>query len=496
MNCHGQQGSPEADITIHISRVKWPLKVSFFLLQVMMVVFALSSSLIAEKKTALDEYVHAPDSHYHYEFIQQTRHAGYTLYLLHMTSQKWRSSNEVNRTLWQHWVTIYKPSDVTSSTGMLFITGGSNDGHYPPGVAPMLASLATSSHSVVAELFDVPNEPLTFTNDTHGPRSEDKIIAYTWKQFLETGDATWLARLPMTKAAVRAMDTVTSFMATAKGGTLTVNQFVVAGASKRGWTTWTTAAVDHRVVAIIPMVIDTLNVIPSFKHHYRCYGYWSPAVKDYYDLGILDQLNTEGLRKMMSVVDPYSYRERYTMPKLIINAAGDPFFLPDSSRFYFNKLPGETYLRYMPNAGHSLNGTDVNENITAFYLSVIDNFKRPQFQWKFAHNGDIRVTTKDKPIAVKLWQATNPTNRDFRLAWVGPLYKSRVLHPAKPGVYVARVAKPQKGWTAFFIELIYPGPEKYPFHFTTAVRILPDIEPYPPPIPGKTKLGADPVPNK
>jgi PhoPQ-activated pathogenicity-related protein len=415
-----------------------------------------------------------------------------------MTSQKWRSADEVDRTLWQHWITIYKPTRVKSATGMLLITGYSNDGHRPdPVVDPMLASLATTSHTVVSAVLDVPNQPLTFTNDAHGPRGEDEIIAYTWKQYLETGDATWLARLPMTKAAVRAMDTVESFMATDKGGKLKVGHFVVAGASKRGWTTWTTAAVDRRVVAIIPMVIDVLNVIPSFNHHYRSYGFWSPAVTDYYNLGLMDQLNTAAFRNLLSVVDPYSYRDRYTMPKLIINAAGDPFFLPDSSRFYFNDLPEEKYLRYMPNADHSLDGTDVQENITAFYLSIIENARRPKFGWTFENNGDIRVTTTDQPIAVKLWQATNPEHRDFRVEWVGPLYHESPLAATGQGVYVAHVPEPAKGWTASFVELVYPGTQReYPLHFTTAVRILPDTEPFPPPVPGAARLGDDPKPQK
>ncbi len=77
----------------------------------------------------------------------------------------------------------------------------------------------------------------------------------------------------MTKSAVKAMDTITAFLATEAGGATKVDKFVVAGGSKRGWTTWTTAAVDKRVVAISPMVIDLLNIVPSFIHHYRAYGF-------------------------------------------------------------------------------------------------------------------------------------------------------------------------------------------------------------------------------
>lgn len=39
-----------------------------------------------------------------------------------------------------------------------------------------------------------------------------------------------------------------------------ISKFVVAGASKRGWTTWTTAAVDKRVIAAVRQFIRSCNL--------------------------------------------------------------------------------------------------------------------------------------------------------------------------------------------------------------------------------------------
>jgi PhoPQ-activated pathogenicity-related protein len=84
----------------------------------------------------------APDNHYRDDLAQKSEEQGYTAYFLRMTSQQWRGRNEVNRPIWQHWVTIYKPEIVKSSTGLLFITGGSNDDQFSK-LDNMLASIAT-----------------------------------------------------------------------------------------------------------------------------------------------------------------------------------------------------------------------------------------------------------------------------------------------------------------------------------------------------------------
>jgi len=437
-------------------------------------------------ETALDRYVKQPDPTYSYRIADTVRGEGFTSYIVEMTSQTWRKPSEVDRPVWKHWMTIVKPDRVEGTTGYLFITGGSTKDKAPNGLNATYTEIAVTTHTVAAELQDVPNEPLTFTDDPR-PRSEDGIIAYTWIKFLKGGDENWPLRLPMTKAAVRALDTITAVMASPEGGGVKVDKFVVSGGSKRGWTTWTTAAVDKRVVAIIPAVIDLLNLEPSFEHHYKVYGFWAPAVKDYEQAGVMDWAGTPEYRKLLEIVEPYSYRDRLTMPKFMVYASGDQFFLPDSSRFYLDSLRGEKYLRYVPNADHSLRNTDARQSMFAYYQAFLNGAPRPRFTWDFEPNGDIRVTSKEKPTAVKLWQAVNPEHRDFRLETLGPAYRDSDLQESSPGVYVAHVAEPDKGWTAYFVELTYPSGGKYPFKFTTAVRVAPDTEPFPAYQPKKVK---------
>jgi PhoPQ-activated pathogenicity-related protein len=340
--------------------------------------------------------------------------------------------------------------------------------------------VAKESGAVVAELRMVPNQPLKFSGASR-PLTEDGLIAYTWDKYLRGGDEEWPARLPMTKAAVRAMDTVTAFCRTPEGGDRNIEKFFVSGASKRGWTTWTTAVVDKRVVAISPLVIDMLNVVPSFVHHWRVYGFWAPAIKDYVESKVIDWMLTPENKKLMQIEEPYEYRDRLKLPKYMINAAGDQFFVPDSAQFYWKDLKGEKYLRYVPNADHSMRGSDAVQSLTAFFQTVAQNKPRPRFDWKLENDGSIKVIAKDAPKEVKLWQATNPKARDFRLMTIKQAWTSTPVEAGKGGLYVGKVEKPAEGWTAFFVELTFPGPGNFPLKFTTQVRVVPDTYPFPAP---------------
>ena len=444
-------------------------------------------------ETALDRYVAAPDDNFAWKALRELPAEGATATLIEMTSQKWLTEKEVEQPLWRHWLTVVRPARVTSDIGFLFI-GGSRLDRQPPAQPPAwMVALARDTGTVITELRLVPNQPIVFVDDPQRkPRIEDDYIAYTWDKFLRTGDEKWPARLPMTKSAVRAMDAVTAFIASEHGGGSRVARFVVAGGSKRGWTTWTTAAVDKRVVAIVPLVIDMLNIEPSFIHHWRAYGAWSDAVDDYVEHRIFDWIGTPQFRALMKIEEPYEYRDRLGLPKFIVNASGDEFFLPDSSQFYFNDLRGETQLRYVPNTGHSLDKTDAIESVHAFYASVVNGGRRPEATWTFERDGSIKVVTKQRPDDVRLWQATNPKARNFRHDVSGASYASTPLRPSGPNTWIGRVARPPTGWTAFFVEMSFPSGGKYPFKVTSGVRVIPDTLPYPPPTPTESRPSIKP----
>ncbi len=426
--------------------------------------------------SALENYVHAADPSYKYSVANTVNYGVYTYYALDMTSQTWRSAADVNKPVWRHWVDVIVPAGGIQSTALLFITGGNNNfGSAPTNADAALVQVALATGSVVVVLRTVPNEPVIFTDET-GNRSEDEIIAYTFDKYMEhlgePGNETWPLLIAMAKAAVRAMDTTQDFIPQVTE--TQINDFVVTGYSKRGWTTWLTAAVDDRVRGILPGVFDNPNQGPQMVHHYAVYGFFSEAVEDYNNLQIFDRIMTPEGQQLSKIVDPYRYfnNGRFEIPKLILNSAGDEFFVSDSSQYYFHDLPGEdNYLRYFPNTGHGLNIGAIESTIT-FYFAILNNSPLPKFSWTIEPNGAIQAETIDTPTEVRMWQATNPTARDFRRTWHPEItWTSTVLDPQN-GIYIADPPMPGNGATAYFIEFTYPSDlPGYPHKFTTDIWV-------------------------
>ncbi len=424
--------------------------------------------------TPLDDYVQKPDAAYAWKTEKVMEGNPSTTSIIKLTSQSWRTEQEVNRPAWDHWMVVVKPAKLRSNKAFLMISGGSTDSEAPKGPSNIISQIASASGSIVVELKMIPNQSLIFHGDGQ-PRKEDDLIGYAWDQFLQTGDATWLPRLPMVKSVVRAMDCLQEW--SEKDGSK-IEKFVVAGASKRGWTTWMTGIADQRVEAILPLVIDVLNTEASMRHHAETYGFWTEAVGDYYQHNILQRPDHPRIHDLYRIEDPYFYRNRLTMPKYIVNGSGDQFFCPTSSQFYYDDLPGEKLLRYIPNADHGLKTPDAVTSLIAYYQMILDNRPRPKLTWTFEADGSIRAKSDLAPQQVLLWQATNPKARDFRLRTIGKAFTSTELKAGPDGSWVGRITQPKEGWTAFFLEPTYDSGGTFPLVATTAVRVLPDVLPH------------------
>jgi PhoPQ-activated pathogenicity-related protein len=435
----------------------------------------------AEEKTSLDAYIARKEDVYGWKLNSTIQGDGYTSYVLELTSQTWRGAAEVDRPVWTHWLTITRPAEVASDKALLFIGGGDNGDAAPTKASERSVRIATESRSVVADLGMVPNQPLSFPDSPDVKREEDDLIAYTRVKHFETKDDEWLVRYAMVKSGVQAMTAVQEFLKSPEGGATAVNQFVVAGGSKRGWTTWLVGATDERVIGIIPMVIDALNSEAITKRHFEVLGFFAPSLGDYVRHGLFPhRIGTKDYQAVLGLEDPYNYfkRSRLTIPKFIINASGDQYFHPDNSQFYWDPMPEEKRLRYVENSRHNLAETDAMDSLLAFYQSVITGGKRPEYAWTKAADGTLTVTTMDKPREVKLWQAHNPKTRDFRVEHLGKAYTSSVLQPQADGTYVAKIDKPSQGFSAFFVELTYDSGFSVPFKFTSGVSVIPDTLPF------------------
>ena len=117
--------------------------------------------------------------------VREEKKDGYRVFLLEVTSQKWRDETEVDKPLWVHPLRVFVPDDVKSDHVLLFAKGGYREDALPAPKQELLDE-ALKTKAVVAELFSTLNQPLVFKVDGKEKR-DDALVAYSWKRFLEGG---------------------------------------------------------------------------------------------------------------------------------------------------------------------------------------------------------------------------------------------------------------------------------------------------------------------
>ena len=358
------------------------------------------SSVKSTADTALDRYISKPNPDFAWKIANETSIMGTDFVEIDMTSQKWMGG------LWQHKVVLIRPSEIVNpKLAVLYITGGNISDIERMAMAVM----ARSAKAVVVALGGVPNQPL------YDNLVEDDLIAYTFIHYQQDKNDEWPLLLPMTKSAVCAMTTAQE--AAKQHWNMKIDKFMVTGGSKRGWTTWLTAAVDKRVAAIAPMVYDNLNLPKQMALQKSSYGAASAQIEAYTKLGLVDLLASEKNNTLAKIVDPYSYINRITMPKLIVNGSNDPYWVFDSASIYYSHLAGSKRIMYAPNSGHGLDDRErVVGTLAGFYNSVSSgkNLADISASGKVV-NGKLVVSGKvtGDVNKVDVWVAVNST-RDFR----------------------------------------------------------------------------------
>ncbi len=394
---------------------------------------------------ALSNYVGRPEPKFRWELRDKKSVAGTTIYTLNVVSQEWQSI------VWEHDLQVFQPDAVAPAATMLLWNQGGKAGDRTIALG---LDLARRVNAPVAVLGGIPNQPLL------GGKTEDALIAETYVRYLETKDETWPLLFPMVKSLVKAMDALQEFSKDQWKHRL--SGFVVSGGSKRGWTTWLTAAADPRVKGIVPMVIDTLNMREQGPYQLKSFGRYSDQIHDYTERGLVPMPDTPEARKLWAMVDPWVYRDRLTLPKLLVNGNNDQYWTSDALNLYWDDLKGDKWVLYVPNAGHGLeqqfaDGRPPNREralngLAAFTRHIIKDNPVPKLSWKHDDaNGKARLTVeaRPQPRAARLWVARAAT-RDFRLAQ----FQEQPLKVSS-GTIVGEVPFPAEGHLSFFAELDY-----------------------------------------
>lgn len=417
---------------------------------------------IAAPPLALAEYLARAEPEAKWQLVSKAAVGTTEVWTLKLVSQVWHGIP------WEHDLLVFRP--VGAAVGKVFLVN--EGGKAGPQKLIYGAMLADKVKAPVALLLGIPNQPL------FDGKKEDDLIAETFVRYLDSEDGSWPLLFPMVKSLVKAMDSIQEFAPQEWSGK--VEKFIVGGASKRGWTTWLTAASDPRVMAITPMVIDVLNIRAQLPHQKETLGGPSEQISPYTKRGLVPLPDTPAGKLLWTMVDPWVYRTKFVMPKLIVLGNNDRYWSTDALNLYWDDLPGEKYISYTPNAGHDLTERDAAgqkqdpfravNNIAAFVRHQLTGAPMPKLDWTHGESEDGKLTLEVKadpaPSEARLWVATSKT-RDFR----DSRWESRPIELKDGQPVRASLDRPAEGYVAYYADLKY-GIDDLPQWLCTQLRVV------------------------
>jgi hypothetical protein len=241
------------------------------------------------------------------------------------------------------------------------------------------------------------------------------------------------------------------------------------------------------------------------------------------EMNIMTRLDTPEMVMLQEQEDPFWYKDRLTMPKLVVNAVLDEFQQPDDTRYWWDQMPEPKHFLMTPNAEHS-EATGILEIVPAIgtWLEyLLERAKVPQFSWTIdSATGEIVATLDDVGDVHKasMWWAYSCGNnadgvkrRDFRIMsldspcecgqesdgyclnlksfWTEEELTATV-DASGARTYRAKMDAPGDGrYVAFFIDIKYekrkekglnglPHDKPGQLEFTTEVSVWPNTFPY------------------
>ena len=140
-------------------------------------------------------------------------------------------------------------------------------------------------------------------------------------------------------------------------------------------------------------------------------------------------------------------------------------------------MPGEKHLRYVPNAGHSLEGTYQLENLASFYYRFLNDLDQPNWTWEINNDTIFVNVNQGEDYKIAKWEVNNPKERDFRIYKIGKTWQKTDIETNDKGLYAVPV-KSNEGYTAALVEVVFDPNGDNPLILSTGTLVTPKEYPF------------------